>query len=267
MIVRALFFIFVMVPFIVIGLPFQYVITRLNLPFWNLIPRLFHKLGCVFLGLRVSTIGHPEQTRPTLLVCNHISWTDIIAIGSVADVTFVAKSDIARWPFVGFMASMQKTIYVDRTRRRDAGRTSMEMANRLASGGDVLLFAEGKSDIGTHVMPFKSSLVGAAQTAMLESGARNVAIQPIAVAYTHLQGMPVSRNERSMIAWIKSKSVGENIRDILGGSVKSVTVAFGDAKSLSEVDNRKLVTKRCENEVRRMLVSLNRGAKLPVSTV
>ncbi len=267
MIGRSLFFIFVLAPYIIIGLPFQFLITRLNLPFWNVLPRLFHKLSCVFLGLRVTTIGHPETSRPTLLVSNHISWTDIIAIGSVVDVTFVAKSDIARWPFVGFMTSMQKTIFVDRTKRSDAGRTSREMANRLASGGDVLLFAEGQSDIGTHVLPFRSALVGSAQTAMIESGARNVVIQPIAVAYTHLQGMPVSRNERTMIAWVKSKPVSENIRNILMGSVKSVTIAFGEPKPLSEADDRKIMTKRCENEVRRMLVALNRGGKLTMPTV
>ena len=212
-----MFFFVIIVPFVVIGVPFQFVITRLNLPFWNVLPRLFHRLACTCLGLRVTTIGHPEVNKSTLLVSNHISWTDILVIGSVTNATFVAKSDIARWPVVGFMASMQKTIYVDRTRRRDATRTSEEMASRLASGGDVLLFAEGQSDIGTHVLPFRSSLVGSAQTAMIESGARNVVIQPIAIAYTHLQNMPVSRNERAMIAWIKSKSIGENIRDILSG--------------------------------------------------
>ncbi len=267
MILRSLFFIFILAPYILISLPFQFLITRFDLPLWNLLPRGFHKLSCVFLGMRVTVIGHPERTRPTLLVSNHISWTDVIAIGSVADLTFVSKSDIARWPVVGFMASMQKTIYVDRTRKRNATRTTREMANRLASGGNVLLFAEGQSDIGTHVLPFRSALVGGAQTAMIESGARNVVIQPIAVAYTHLQGMPVSRNERTMIAWIKSKSVGENIRDILVGSVKSVTIAFGEPKPLSEADNRKAITKACENEVRRMLVALNRGGKLTMPTV
>jgi 1-acyl-sn-glycerol-3-phosphate acyltransferase len=262
-----LFFIFILAPYIIICLPFQFLVTRLNQPFWNVLPRGFHKLSCMFAGLRVTTIGHPERTRPTLLVSNHISWTDIIAIGSVVDVTFVSKSDVAGWPVVGFMASMQKTIYVDRTRKRDATRTTREMASRLASGGNVLLFAEGRSDIGTHVLPFRSALVGGAQTAMIESGARNVVIQPITVAYTHLQAMPVSRNERMRIAWIKSKSVGENIRDILTSPVKSVTVAFGEPKPLSEADNRKAITKSCENEVRRMLVALNRGGKLTVPTV
>jgi len=266
MIGRSLFFVFILAPYILVSVPVQFVVTRLKLPGWNVLPRLFHRLSCRFLGLRVTVLGHPEQNRPTLLVSNHISWTDILAIGSVADLTFVAKSEIEKWPVVGFMASLQKTIYVDRTRRTDARRTSSEMAERLAGGGAVLLFAEGQSDIGTHVLPFRSALVGAAQHAMMAAGARNVVIQPMTVAYTHLQGMPVSRNERSLIAWIKSKTVGENIVEFLSGGVKNVVVAFGDPVPLSETDNRKLVTRRCEDEVRRMLVALNRGGKLLVKT-
>lgn len=264
MIGRLIFFIFVLAPFIVIAAPIQFVVTRLNLPFWHVLPRWFHKLASIFLGLRVTVLGHPEHNRPALLVSNHISWTDIIAVGAEADVTFVAKSEIARWPFVGLMASLQKTIFVDRTKRRDTHRTSSEMAQRLADGGNVLLFAEGQSDIGTHVLPFRSALVGATQAAMLADGARNVVIQPMTIAYTHLQGMPVSRNERGMIAWIKSKTVWENIVEILAGSVKDVTIAFGDPKPLNAGDDRKALTKACEEEVRRMLVALNRGGKLLV---
>lgn len=264
MLFRSLFFILVYVPFLVVVIPTQFLILKLNLPFWQAIPRLFHRLGCIFLGLKVTVIGQPATGRPTLLVSNHISWTDIIAIGSVADVTFVAKSEVGKWPFVGFMADLQKTIYVDRTRRSDAGRTSREMASHMAAGNAVLLFAEGQSDIGTHVLPFRSALIGAAQHAMEEAGAEDVMIQPLTVAYTRLQGLPVSRNERSLIAWIKSKSVGQNIREILTGGTKEVTVAFGSPMPLSHGANRKVVSKAAENEVRRMLVALNRGLDLPV---
>lgn len=267
MIPRILFFVFIFVPFIIVGLPLQFVISRLNLPFWHALPRLFHRLGCAFLGLRVTVLGHPATGRPTLLVANHISWTDIIAVGAVANVTFVAKSDIKKWPFVGFMTSLQKTIFVDRTRKTDTKRTSHEMAQRLSAGGRVLLFAEGQSDIGTHVLPFRSALVGAAQSAMVAAGARNVVIQPMTIAYTHLQGMPVSRAERALISWSKSKTVSENIWQILGGGVKEVTIAFGDPVPLNATDDRKLITKQCETEVRRMLVALNRGGKLLVPTV
>lgn len=264
MILRSLFFVLVLAPYILLALPLQFLIARLNLPVWNILPRLFHKIACRFLGLRVTVIGEPAYGRPTLLVSNHIAWTDIIAAGSVADITFVAKSEIARWPIVGFMASMQKTIFVDRNRKTDARRTSSEIAARMADGGAVLLFAEGQSGIGTHVLPFRTALVGAAQAAMVEAGARNVAIQPLTIAYTRLQGLPISRNERASIAWAKSKSVGENIRDILSGGVRDVTIAFGEPVPLNEGDDRKKITRVCENEVRHRLVALNRGGKPPI---
>jgi 1-acyl-sn-glycerol-3-phosphate acyltransferase len=264
MVFRILFFVFVFVPLMIVIIPAQAVIVLLRLPFWNVLPRFFHRVGCVFLGLKVTVIGHAATGRPTLLVSNHISWTDIVAVGSVADVTFVAKREVKDWFFVGMMADLQRTIYVDRTKRSDAGRTSREMGSHMAAGNAVLLFAEGQSDIGTHVLPFRSALIGAAQHAMIDAGARDVLIQPLTIAYTKLQGLPVSRNERSLIAWIKSKSIGENIREILGGGVKDVTVAFGTPMPLAEGANRKAVTRAAEDQVRHMLVALNRGQKLPV---
>lgn len=263
MIFRSLFFIFIFVPFLLVAIPLQAIIIGLRLPFWPVLPRLFHKIGCVFLGLRVKVIGKPATGRPTLMVSNHISWTDIVAIGSVADVTFVAKREVGQWPFVGMMANLQKTIYADRTRRSETGRTASAMGAHMAGGNAVLLFAEGQSDIGTHVLPFRSALVGAAQHAMIEAGASDVQIQPVTIAYTKLQGLPVSRNERSMIAWIKSKSVKQNIREILSGPVKDATIAFGTPLPLSATDNRKVVTKAAEEQVRAMLVALNRGLPLP----
>jgi 1-acyl-sn-glycerol-3-phosphate acyltransferase len=263
MILRILFFIFVFIPVLIVIIPAQFVITRLGLSGWNVLPKFFHRVGCVFLGLRVTVIGKPATGRPTLLTSNHISWTDIIAIGSVADVTFVAKSEVRDWFFIGFMASLQRTIFVDRKKRSDAGRTSTEMGQRMADGDAVLLFAEGQSDIGTHVLPFRSALVGAAQHAMIEAGAKDVLIQPLTIAYTKLQGLPVTRSERTQIAWIRSKTTSEIIREILTGGTKDVTVAFGLPRPLSEGDDRKAVTKAAEVEVRRMLVALNRGTALP----
>lgn len=263
MIARSLFFIFIYLPFLVVVLPLQFLITWFNLPFWHFFPRIFHRLGCVFVGLRVKVIGVPEVGRPTLLVSNHISWTDIVSIGSAADVTFVAKSEIRDWFFVGFMAAMQKTLYVDRKRRGDTHRASREMGARLAGGGAVLVFAEGQSDTGAHVLPFRSALVGAAQHAMIEAGAKDVVIQPVTIAYTRLQGLPVSRTDHSLIRWAKSRSFAQNVREILSGGIREVTVAFGTPMPLAEGADRKVVTKAAENEVRKMLVALNRGLPLP----
>lgn len=264
MILRVLFFVFVYFPLMAVFVPIQFVITRLGL-YWTFPVRLFHTLGRIFLGMKVKVIGEPSHDRATLIVSNHISWTDIIAVGSKADVTFVAKSEIKNWFFVGFMASLQRTLYVDRKKRSDARRVSQEMGKRIASGSAVLLFAEGQSDLGTHVLPFRSALIGAAQHAMQDAGATEVMIQPLTIAYTKLQGLPVGRTDRSFIAWIKSKSVKQNISEILTGGTREVTLAFGTPRPLTAGTDRKVLAKQSENEVRRMLVALNRGTPLPVA--
>jgi len=257
MIFRTLFFIFVMVPFLIIGVPVQFVITKLGM-FSPFLTMLFHRIGCVFCGLRVKTIGEPLHNRPTLLLSNHISWTDIVAIGSVADVTFVAKTGVRDTFFVGFMASLQRTLFVDYNRRADAKRTSAEMAQRLAKNGAVLLFAEGHRDLGDHVQPFRSALVGAAQAAMIEGGAKDVAIQPVTIAYTHLQGLPISRNERSGVSGMNARGLKAVVAGILGSGIKDVTIAFGAPIPMSAETDRKVITKLAEDQVRRTLVALNR---------
>jgi len=263
MIFRTLFFIFVFVPFMLIGIPVQFIITRLGM-FSPFLTMLFHRLGCVFCGLRVKTIGEPLHNRPTLLLSNHISWTDIVAIGSVADVTFVAKTGVRDTFFVGFMASLQRTLFVDYNRRSAAKRTSTEIAQRLAKNGAVLLFAEGHRDLGDHVQPFRSALVGAAQAAMIEGGAKDVALQPVTIAYTHLQGLPISRNERSGVSGMNARGLKAVIAGILGSGVKDVTIAFGAPIPMSAETDRKAITKLAEDQVRRMLVALNRHEdKLP----
>jgi len=214
-----------------------------------------------FLGIRVKTVGEPLHGRPTLLLSNHISWTDIIAIGSVADVTFVAKMGVRNTFFVGFMSSLQRTVYVDYNSRKDARRTSQEMAKRLSKNSAVLLFAEGHRDLGTHVQPFRSALVGAAQSAMEDGGAKDVAIQPVTIAYTHLQGLPVSRTERSGISGMNARGFKQVVVNLLTSGVKDVTIAFGAPIPLDTTTDRKAVTKLAENQVRRMLVALNRHEK------
>jgi 1-acyl-sn-glycerol-3-phosphate acyltransferase len=257
MIFRTLFFIFIFVPVMLVGIPIQFVITRLGL-FSPFLTMLFHKCGCIFCGLRVNVIGEPLHNRPTLLLSNHISWTDIVAIGSVADVTFVAKTGVRDTFFVGFMASLQRTLYVDYNRRSDTHRTSREMGRRLAKNGAVLLFAEGHRDLGDHVQHFRSALVGAAQAAMQEGGARDVAIQPVTIAYTHLQGLPISRNERSGISGMNARGFKAVVGGILKSGVKDVTIAFGAPIPMSAETDRKEITKLAEDQVRRMLVALNR---------
>ncbi|MEX2276570.1 MAG: lysophospholipid acyltransferase family protein [Cucumibacter sp.] len=265
MILRVLFFFLVLLPYTVLLMPVQVAILLIRLPGWNVLPRGFFWLVCRILSIRVTVIGKPYDKAPTLLLSNHISWMDIPVLGSIAPMSFVSKSDVKRWPLVGPMAALQKTIFVDRKRRTDSGRTSDAMAARLAKGDAVLLFAEGTSGMGTHVLPFRSALVGAAQAAIAASNSGGTVIQPVTIAYTHIHGLPVGRTDRSLIAWVGDMGPMDNLRHILASGTKSVTVMFGAPIMVRHDTDRKVVTRLAEMKVRAMLVALNRRRELPAA--
>lgn len=300
MILRTLVFVLVVVPILLVLGIVQKLILWLKFPFWHAVPMLAHKVVCTYLGIKITQIGQPAKGKPTLLLSNHISWMDIPAIGSAVPISFVAKAEVGRWPIVRTLARMQKTIFVDRTRKTDTGRVVAEMSARMNEGRAVVLFAEGTSDIGSHVLPFRSALVGAAQRAMTtnaqrassgqdapsqarapremaarqkDSGATQAAmkagdaseiyIQPMCIAYTKLNGLPISRAERTKIAWVGDMGLMDNMSDILLSGSKSVSIMFGEPILINDSTDRKAITRQAHAQVRDMLVSLNRGLPLP----
>ena len=93
-----------------------------------------------------------------------ISWADILVIGSIAPVAFVAKREVASWPLVGITAKLQRTVFVDRTRApSDRRRRRRDRQTRWPRGVSVVLFAEGTSSDGNRVLPFRSALLGAVE--------------------------------------------------------------------------------------------------------
>src|ERR1700704_6325769 len=183
-------------------LPFQWVAVKLGLPLRRRIPGLFHRMMCAILGVRVRVIGRRMPEHPLLIVANHTSWLDIPVITAVAPVVFVAKQEVARWPLVGLLARLQRSVFVDRARRHKTHHVNAEIAQRLAEGDPVVLFGEGTSSDGNRVLPFRSALIGAARDALAEAEhSGRVLIQPLSIAYTRLNGLPMGRLHRPMAAW------------------------------------------------------------------
>jgi 1-acyl-sn-glycerol-3-phosphate acyltransferase len=123
------------------------------------------------LHLKVVVRGaRPTGHIPTLIVCNHVSWLDIWVLNSVVPVRFVAKSDIRRWPVIGFLVSGAGTIFIERRKRHDTMRTNRTIVHALTSGEYVAVFPEGTTTDGTEIKPFHASLFQPA----LGAGARVV---------------------------------------------------------------------------------------------
>ena len=122
--------------------------------------------------LRIA--GTPAQAGPMLLVANHISWVDILALLSVCPCRFVAKADVERWPLLGTVVTGGGTLYVKRESRRDAMRVAHRMTEALKDGDILAVFPEGTTGDGTAVLPFHAGLLQAAIAA-------NAPVQPVAV--------------------------------------------------------------------------------------
>ena len=108
-------------------------------------------------GLEVEVRG-ARPPAPCLYVSNHLGYVDVLVLASQLDCVFVAKTEIAAWPFAGALASSMHTIYVDREQHRDLPRVNAAICAALADELTVVLFPEGQSSDGARVLPFKSPL-------------------------------------------------------------------------------------------------------------
>jgi len=225
----------------------------------KLLPKAWHRIVLKTLGMRVRVVGKMSSERPLLLAANHISWTDICVLGAVAEASFIAKSEVAGWPVVGTLSRLQRTVHIERERRRGSGEQAREIAKRLASRDPMVLFAEGTTSDGNVLQPFKSTLFGAARLALEESGSDRVFVQPVAISYTHIHGMPMGRQHRTVAAWIGDSDLVPHVVALLREGAVDVQVEFGEPVEFTAESNRKEIARLAEQRVRDMRAKALRG--------
>jgi 1-acyl-sn-glycerol-3-phosphate acyltransferase len=215
--------------------------------------KIWHKMILKALGMRVHVKGTLSSERPLLVAANHISWTDIMVLGSMVDVKFIARADMAGWPLIGMLSKLQRTVFIERERKRSSGDQASEIADRMAKGDAMVLFAEGSTGDGNVILPFKSTLFGAASMAISEGTAQTVFIQPVAIVYTRLHGVPLGRRHRPIAAWIGDEDLMPHLKVLMAEGAVDVEVHFGDPVAFSKGSNRKETAKRMEWQVREMM--------------
>lgn len=176
---RAILRIVFLLGMIVICTPIQIIFQIFKLPLRDKLPLLFHTiLTHGILGMRVVVHGAISKEKPTLFLCNHLSYLDIPVLGSLLEARFVSKSEVARWPLFGFLAQLQNTVFVERRGRLVKEQGSI-LQTLLGKGTSLILFPEGTSTDGTvPPKPFRSSLL----EATLNNPGPNVTIQPVSIA-------------------------------------------------------------------------------------
>lgn len=247
-------------------MPVQAVLLRVAPRAARRFPNWYHRQVCRILGVRLHVEGEIARDRPVLVIANHTSWLDIPVLSAVAPLSFVAKKDVARWPFVSTLARLQRTVFVDRERRSAVGETTNEMAARLAAGDTVVLFAEGTSSDGNRVLPFKTSLFAAAkpparrgETGAASAPPPDVVVQTLSLVYTRLHGIPINRAARPIVGWYGDMEMQSHAWELLKAGPLDVGIRIGDPIPLADFADRKDLARRSEDEIRRNVVGLLRS--------
>ena len=223
----------------------QALLLAVKSPLAEAFPRLYHRMCCRILGFRVVTRGAPSDRRPTLFVVNHVSYTDITILGALIRGSFVAKSEVARWPLFGVLAKLQRTVFIERRVRGTAAQRGA-IADRLAAGDGLILFPEGTSGDGYRVLPFKSALFSAVEGA---AGAVPVMVQPVSIAYVRINGVPMGRLYRPFFAWYGDMEMAPHLWTLLGFGIVTVNVEFHEPVAASAFPSRKALAAHCRSVV------------------
>jgi len=205
--------------------------------------KMFAVLG---MGLEVRGVFKPGAK---LIVANHISWLDIMAVHAVCpQARFVSKADVQAWPLIGRLVGAAGTLYIVREKARDALRVVHQMADALASGDTVAVFPEGTTGEGHELLPFHANLLQAAI-------ATEVPVQPVALRYADEQ------HEVSPAAdYTGTISLAQSLWMLAGAQGLRVRVEVLPAEAVRHADRRALAV-----HLRQQISAALDGSVEPVS--
>lgn len=198
--------------------------------------RRWAKATAALLGVKINAQGQPPRGA-FFLVSNHLSYLDIVVFAALTDCVFIAKTEVARWPVIGFLCRCMNTIFIDRGKRRDTARAGALIEKALRQGRGVVLFAEGTSTQGAEVLPFKSALLEQASRA-------SFAVSYAALSYRAPEGQSPAHLS---VCWWGEMTFLKHLFELLHLSEIRASVRFG-SESIRE-ENRKMLASKLHRAV------------------
>ena len=202
------------------------------------------------LGMRLDATGTPRPGA-TLLISNHVSWLDIMAIHSVAPhARFVSKADVKHWPLIGELVSGAGTLFIERERKRDALRVVHQIAEALQAGETVAVFPEGTTSDGRSLLPFHANLLQAAISVAAP-------IQPVLLRFADAHHAVSPSAE-----YTGDTTLAQSLWRIAGADRLVVHVDFGLPEGTAHADRRALADK-LRGDLLQRLEAAQRGIEVP----
>ena len=248
----------------ILGIPVQWMNVKFNLWGKRGFPYRYHRLFCRLMGARIQVKG-ARLKGGVLMAANHTGWLDIPTLSAAAPVSFVAKREVNTWPFFSLLARLQRTVFISRDDRTKAAEDRDQIRSRLIKGDALVIFPEGTSNDGNRVLPFKSSLFGAAEIPIgvdEHGNNRYPPVQPVSIAYVGLNGMPMEREDRPFFAWYGDMELVPHLWESFQMGPVDVVIEFHPPLSIDVVGDRKRMAALAEAAVRAGVVRALTGFDL-----
>ncbi len=236
----------VLAAFLIVGIPLQLLIRRFGANADDWVPALLCRLLLALLQVRVSAPDRERAAgRGRLLVANHVSWIDALALRSIEPLCFTAKQEVGTWPGVAAFARLQRTIYIDRRRKRQIPRVNRDMAAQLGQGRSVLLFPEGTTYDGVRRGCFLTPQRGGRPAALRdEPDRREVLLHTAGIAYSD----PAA-------AWVGDATLLPHLWSLLSRPPIRCTVTYGAVLAVERGQDRKALGRVLAESVEALLAS------------
>lgn len=205
-------------------------------------PMLFLRYAARVCGARVEVIG-THLKRDVFFVANHISWVDILALAGASGTAFVAKAELAEAPVVGWLASLNRTVFVKREHRMGVAEQINALKEALVDNWSVTVFPEGTTTDGQSLLPFKTSMLS-----VLEPPPQGVLVQPVIIDYGAVA---------EWIGWIGVEGGINNAKRVLSrkGSFK-LRLHFLEPFSPEDFRGRKAIGQESRRRIEDALVDI-----------
>ena len=216
--------------------------------FGKWLPVIFHKLLIWLLSVRIELEGEINISNDcNLYISNHLSYLDIPILGSIYPVRFVAKSEVENWPLFGFLAKLGRTIFISRN-RSDSLYQKNNILKSLSSDEKIFIFPEGTTSDGNRVLDFKSSSFSSVE-------GQNFIIQPIVIVYSDLNGIPINRWLRPIIAWYGNMDLKPHLSSLAHLRSIKARLIYLDKVNAKNFSSRKDLSKYLENQIKKVYAS------------
>ncbi len=177
-----------------------------------------------------------------LLVSNHMSYLDILVISSVVPAVFVTSVDLKESGFLGTLAELGGSIFVERRNRSQIERDLESMTQTLKDGFNIMIYPEGTSSNGEKVLPFKKSLLMSA----VNSGKN---IMPVCIKYREINGKAFSAENRDHVCWYGDMNFIPHFMQLLKTEKVKVELEFLNLVKTTPNSTRDELSRQCFDQI------------------